>query len=150
MVYWRRAFHRWMDSLLDPLKGISISPNQISWLSLFLSMPTSILFRAGLVEGALVLLFVVLVLDALDGFVARRRRIASFQGLIVDASCDRISEFVIFYSFPLWTGLAVVNCWVTLWRLRRRQVSILPLRHAFLVMGLLRLAGLPIPPLVFP
>jgi len=123
--------------ILKPFEKIDISPNAISWSSLFLSVFVSLLFRSNLLLYGIIALFLVLFLDVLDGFLARKKHLESFDGLVVDASCDRLSEFIIFYPSSLWLILAAVNCYVTFWRLKNKKILILPLRHLFLVTAIL-------------
>jgi len=78
-----------------------ISPNVISWFSLFLFVFVSLFFTSNLLLYGIIVLFIVLFLDALDGFLTRKRNLESFDGLVVDASCDRLSEFTIFYPSSL-------------------------------------------------
>lgn len=146
MVDWRnflyniRAFvlmRARMHFILKPFEKIDISPNAISWSSLFLSVFVSLLFRSKLVLYGIIALFLVLFLDLLDGFLARKKHLESFDGLVVDASCDRLSEFIIFYPSSLWLVLAAINCYVTVWRLKNEKIPILPLRHLFLIITIL-------------
>lgn len=137
MVDWRAYRHHITDSVLKPFAKIGISPNAISGFSLFLSVFVSLLFRSELLLFGIIALFIVIFLDALDGFLARKKHLESFDGLTVDVSCDRLSEFVIFYPGSLWLALAAVNCYVTVWRLKNEKIPILPLRQLFLVVTIL-------------
>jgi len=139
MVDWRAVSYNIAAFILKPFKKIDLSPNRISWLSLFLSIFVSLLFRSNLLVHGIIALFAVLFLDALDGFLARKKGLDSFDGLVVDASCDRMSEFIIFYPSPLWIVLTAVNCYVTVLRLKNKKILILPLRHLFLIITILGL-----------
>jgi len=123
--------------ILKPFEKIGISPNAISWFSLFLSVFVSLFFRSELPLYGIVVLFLVLFLDLLDGSLARKKGLQSFDGLVVDASCDRLSEFIVFYPSSLWLILAAVNCYLTMWRLKSKKILILPLRHLFLIITIL-------------
>lgn len=65
--------------------------------------------------AALVLLVVLLVLDSLDGAVARRRGEASLLGSVLDIAIDRIVELVLWVVFahlaliPIWIPLLVIT-----------------------------------------
>ncbi len=137
MVDWRTYRHSIIDSILKPFAKIGISPNAISGFSLFVSVFVSLLFRSNLLLSGIVALFVVIFLDAVDGFLARKKHLESFDGLTVDVSCDRLSEFIIFYPSFLWLALAAANCYVTVWRLKNEKIPILPLRQLFLVVAIL-------------
>jgi len=123
--------------VLKPFEKIGISPNAISWFSLFLSVFVSLFFRSELPLYGIVVLFLVLFLDLLDGSLARKKGLQSFDGLVVDASCDRLSEFIVFYPSSLWLVLAAVNCYLAMWRLKSKKILILPLRHLFLIIAIL-------------
>jgi phosphatidylglycerophosphate synthase len=123
-----------MDKILAPFGNLKISPNRVSWLSLLLSIFVYFAFQKHFYLVSVMLLFFVLFLDALDGFLARKKKIASFKGLIVDTSCDRLSELIIFFPFKLWILLAAMNVFITLLRLKDKNVFILPLRHFFLIL----------------
>jgi len=123
--------------ILKPFEKIGISPNAISWFSLFLSVFVSLFFRSELPLYGIVVLFLVLFLDLLDGSLARKKGLQSFDGLVVDASCDRLSEFIVFYPSSLWLVLAAVNCYLAMWRLKSKKILILPLRHLFLIIAIL-------------
>jgi len=138
MVDWRAVGYNITAFILKPFEKIGIPPNAISWFSLFLSVFVSLLFRSNLLLYGIIALFVILFLDALDGFLARKKHLETFDGLVVDVSCDRLSEFMIFYPSSLWIVLAAVNCYVTLLRLKNKKILILPLRHLFLIITILR------------
>jgi len=123
--------------ILKPFEKIGVSPNAISWFSLFLSVFVSLFFRSELPLYGIVVLFLVLFLDLLDGSLARKKGLQSFDGLVVDASCDRLSEFIVFYPSSLWLVLAAVNCYLAMWRLKSKKILILPLRHLFLIIAIL-------------
>lgn len=134
MVNWRVIGYKTMDAILAPLENLKISPNRVSWLSLFFSIFVYITLQKNLFLVGAILLFLVLFLDALDGFLARKRKIASFQGLVIDTSCDRLSEFIVFFPFKLWILLATMNIFITMFRLKDKNVFIFPLRHIFLAL----------------
>jgi len=137
MVDWRAVGYNIAAFILKPFEKIGIPPNAISWFSLFSSVFVLLSFRSNLLLYGIIALFMVLLLDALDGFLARKKHLESFDGLVVDASCDRLSEFMIFYPSSLWLVLAAVNCYVTVLRLKNKKIPILPLRHLFLIITIL-------------
>jgi phosphatidylglycerophosphate synthase len=128
-----------MDKILAPFGNLKISPNRVSWLSLFFSIFVYFALQKHLFLVGMPLLFFVLFLDALDGFLARKKKTASFKGLVVDTSCDRLSEFIIFFPSKLWISLATINVFITLFRLKNKKIFILPLRHSFLTLMIIGL-----------
>ena len=137
MVDYRAFFYNITDSILKPFGKIDVPPKAISCFSLFLSVVVSLFFTSNLLLYGIVALFAVLFLDRLDGFLARKKHLESFDGLVVDASCDRLSEFMIFHPSSFWLVLAAVNCYVTVWRFKNKKIPILPLRHLFLIIAIL-------------
>jgi len=139
MADWRNTVHNILNHFLSPFESLNLSVNRISWLSLCASIIASILLRTERIMLGAFSIFGVLFLDSLDGFLARKRGMASNDGLIVDVACDRISEFVIFHPHTTWTILAVVNTYMTILRIRYEKIPILPLRHVFMVLTLLKM-----------
>ena len=88
-----------------------MSPNLITLIRVALAFVSISLFRAGSYASvaALILLIVTLALDAVDGFVARRKRRASAAGAAFDIAADRIVESV-FWIFFAAAGL--VTFWI--------------------------------------
>lgn len=132
------------NGILVLAKRSPLSANLISWLSVLISIIVYFSFSIGLNLSGIVLLFSVLVLDSLDGLVARSRHMDSEHGQLVDGACDRMAEFIIFSSEPvifsrfnLWIFLAVVNVYLTILHLKDSRVFILPLRHIFLLLKIL-------------
>ncbi|MCI0393059.1 MAG: CDP-alcohol phosphatidyltransferase family protein [Acidobacteria bacterium] len=78
-----------------------MSPNLITLIRLVLAFVSIALFRAGsyATVAALVLLVVTLALDAVDGFVARRKLRESDAGAAFDIAADRIVESVFWIYF---------------------------------------------------
>jgi len=126
------------------VKRSPLSPNLISWLSVLTSIIVYFSFSIGLNLPGIVLLFSILVLDSLDGLVARSKHMDSEHGQLVDVACDRMSELIIFSSEPvifsrfnLWIFLVVVNVYLAILHLKNSRVFILPLRHIFLLLKIL-------------
>ncbi len=88
-----------------------MSPNQITLLRLLLAFLCIALFHAGAIAGvaALVLLFVVIALDGVDGYVARRQGSTTEVGAAFDIAADRIVESV-FWIFFAAEGL--ISFWI--------------------------------------
>jgi phosphatidylglycerophosphate synthase len=134
MVNWRTFGYKTIDKVLAPLGNLKVSPNRISWLSLIFSIPVYFAIQKNLYLICAPLLFFVLFLDTLDGFLARKNKIASHKGFVVDVSCDRLSEFIIFFPSKLWILLAAINVFITILKLKNKKIFILPLRHCFLTL----------------
>lgn len=88
-----------------------MSPNLITLIRVFLAFISIALFHAGSFASlaALFLLVVTLALDAVDGFVARRKRSATDAGAAFDIAADRIVESVFWIYFAT-AGL--VTFWI--------------------------------------
>ncbi|MCX6817969.1 MAG: CDP-alcohol phosphatidyltransferase family protein [Candidatus Aenigmarchaeota archaeon] len=110
----------------------NVSPNALSGLSIVFSL--LFVLTLGQPFVALALLACVLLLDWLDGMVARKYGKTSDEGYIVDVASDRLSEAVVFlpFFFP-WFFLFSFNCILVLLAVKRNIHIILPLRHVFLV-----------------
>ena len=88
--------------ILDPLaKRIPIGPMGISFLSLLTAIGAGYSFYIADLEntnwlliGAL-MVFLTAVLDALDGMVARFRKISSRRGDLIDHTLDRVADIII-------------------------------------------------------
>jgi len=88
-----------------------MSPNLITLVRVFLAFISIALFRAGSYASvaALILLVVTLALDAVDGYVARRRGSASDVGAAFDIAADRIVESVFWIYFA---AAGLVSFWI--------------------------------------
>lgn len=88
-----------------------MSPNLITLIRVALAFVSIGLFRAGSYASvaALILLVVTLALDAVDGFVARRKRRASAAGAAFDIAADRIVESVFWIYFA---AAGLVTFWI--------------------------------------
>jgi phosphatidylglycerophosphate synthase len=122
-----------MSTQLPLLKHLNA--NMISGFSLALSLIAYLLIAERAILASVVALFFVMLLDALDGIVARAKdQTSSNGGWVVDVSVDRVSEAVISLAlsrvFILFTilnmGLALLSC-------HYKKHAIIPLRHAILV-----------------
>lgn len=121
------------DRIVFPFPLPNIDPNILSGLSVLVSM----LFVLFLVVSPLIsmlFLIAVLVLDLLDGAVARRYGKISKEGELADLASDRLSEGIIFSVFFLpWFYLFVLNCLLSLFSVARGRRIIIPLRHIFVI-----------------
>lgn len=95
----------------DPTTGKALSPNIITLMRIALAIVTLVMFRMGLYfRGAAVLITIlVFYMDALDGYVARKFKVASDFGALFDITGDRIVEHVYWIFF---TALGLVSIWV--------------------------------------
>ncbi len=104
---------------------------RISGLSMFLSFPVPFLVAWGHGIAASVVLVAVLILDSLDGAVARYLGTSGgMAGWLSDVAADRVSEALVVVSLPWpFTLLLAANVALTLLSLRWGRHIILPLRH---------------------
>jgi phosphatidylglycerophosphate synthase len=109
-----------------------INPNKISALSVIFSILFIIFFNYSRIVSLFVLLLVLL-FDFLDGAIAKRYYKEKIDGYIIDVTCDRISEGIIFsiFFFP-WFFLFSINLWLTIWSFYSKKHIVLPLRHIFI------------------
>jgi len=88
-----------------------MSANLITLTRVVLAFVSISLFRAGSYASlaALILLIITLSLDAVDGFVARRRRHESAAGAAFDIAADRIVESIFWIYFA---AAGLVTFWI--------------------------------------
>ncbi|MFH1445560.1 MAG: CDP-alcohol phosphatidyltransferase family protein [Nanoarchaeota archaeon] len=126
-----------LDKIFLKLPLPKINPNTISAASII----TSLLFVFSLNYSALlafVLILITLLFDWLDGLVAKKHRLASEEGYMVDVTADRMSEGIMFLPFFMpWFLFFAVNNVLALWGFKKNKHIIMPLRHLFLVYFLL-------------
>ncbi|MEM5860905.1 MAG: CDP-alcohol phosphatidyltransferase family protein [Candidatus Aenigmatarchaeota archaeon] len=110
-----------------------VNPNLISSFTVILSIIFVLIFNFHRFIAA-ILLIIILILDALDGEIARRYKINNKEGYIVDVTCDRLSEALIFFPFfSPWFFLFTLNLFLTILSFNKKIHAILPLRHLFLI-----------------
>ena len=109
-----------------------INPNKVSALSLIFSLLFIIFFNYSKIISIL-FIFLVLLFDFLDGAIAKRYYKESVEGYIVDVTCDRISEGIIFsfFFFP-WFFFFSINLWLTILSFYNKKHIAIPLRHIFI------------------
>lgn len=113
-----------------------INPNILSGLSIISSL--GFILSLSLSESSLKLpfafLIITLLLDWLDGLIAKKHCLASEKGYIVDVASDRLSEAILFipFFFP-WFYLFTINMILTMFSFVRNRHIILPLRLIFAV-----------------
>ncbi|MGH7241719.1 MAG: CDP-alcohol phosphatidyltransferase family protein [Candidatus Saccharimonadales bacterium] len=97
----RRAMHR-IAMLLNQATGGRLSPNSVTIVGVLMHIPIAILIATGWYWQAAILLVIFGLFDTLDGELARLQNRASTQGMLLDASTDRMKEVM------LYTGVAYV------------------------------------------
>ena len=113
-----------------------LDANMISGLSLVLSPVAYLLLSERAIIPSIVAIFLVLLLDALDGVVARSKgQTGSRDGWMVDVAVDRISEIIICLALSrVFILLTIVNLGLAFLSCHYKKHVIVPLRQATLVM----------------
>jgi CDP-diacylglycerol---glycerol-3-phosphate 3-phosphatidyltransferase len=88
-----------------------MSPNLITLVRVLMAFGSIALFRAGSYANvfALLMLLVTLALDAIDGYVARRRGLTSDAGAAFDIAADRIVESIYWIYFA---SAGLISFWI--------------------------------------
>lgn len=112
-----------------------VDANMISGLSLIFSPIAYLLLSERAIAASIIAIFLILLLDALDGIVARAKgQTSSKDGWMVDVSVDRISEAVISLALSrVFILLTILNMGLALLSYHHKKHAIIPLRHAILV-----------------
>jgi phosphatidylglycerophosphate synthase len=112
----------------------NINPSLISYLALPVSLAFILLWDKNELL-ALIMLVIVLILDWLDGLVAKKYKRASEKGWLIDVTTDRLSEGIIFIVFIYpWFYLFLFNIFLTYFSYKLKKFSlILPLRQLFFI-----------------
>ncbi len=113
-----------------------VNANMISGLSLVCSPVAYLLISERAILASLIVLFFIMLLDVLDGIVARAQNHASSKdGWIVDVSVDRVSEAVISLALSrIFILFTIINMGLALLSYHYRKHAIIPLRQAILVL----------------
>jgi phosphatidylglycerophosphate synthase len=130
---WVQEFRKKTDHILLKLPLPKINPNILSALSVV----TSLFFVMALNYSSVLALIIFIIsfsLDLFDGLVAKKHKMTSENGYIVDIICDRISEGILFIPFfNPWFYLFALNNLLTVVSFVRYKHTILPLRFAFMI-----------------
>ena len=111
-----------------------VNADMISGLSLIFSPIAYLLISERAIIASIITIFLILLLDALDGIVARAKDQTSGDGWIVDVSVDRVSEAVIALALSrIFILLTIINMGLALLSCRYKKHAIIPLRQAILV-----------------
>ena len=112
-----------------------VNANMISGLSLACSPVAYLLLSERAIAASIITLFLILLLDLLDGIVARAKgQTSSNDGWIVDVSVDRISEAIICLALSrVFILLTILNMGLALLSCHYKKHAIIPLRHATIV-----------------
>ena len=92
--------------------GLKLTPNQVSWASLVVTIAAAFAIATGHLGTGLILMAAGQLVDAMDGAMARIYQLSSPAGQRVDTLVDRLSETAIFIGFAF--NGAVTWTWATL------------------------------------
>ena len=112
-----------------------VNANMVSGLSLACSPIAYLLLAERAIIASIIAIFLVLLLDALDGIVARAKgQTSSKDGWMVDVSVDRISEAVISLALSrVFILLTIINMGLALLSCHYEKHAIIPLRQTTLL-----------------
>ncbi|MBI1806829.1 MAG: CDP-alcohol phosphatidyltransferase family protein [Ignavibacteria bacterium] len=77
---------------------LGLSPNQLSTIGFIIGTGAAFVIVIGNLVGGLVLLAISQIIDGLDGGVARRYRLQSAKGQMLETIYDRLNELMIFLA----------------------------------------------------
>jgi len=121
------------DSIPLQLPLPRVNPSLVSALSIVTSLAFILVLKHSPVV-AWSLVVITLLLDWLDGLIAKKYELCSREGYLVDLIADRISEAILFIPYLMpWFCLFILNSILTLFGIAKRKQFILPLRAAFIV-----------------
>ena len=139
---WMIKFRRWLDGFV--MEGVplpNINPDIISAMSVF-TAAVAFMYRGNL-AWIFIFLLVSLLLDWIDGVVARKYNRVSRHGYWVDMICDRLVELMIaIYSPMFWLPMFSINFILTFVNLKTKVHLMLPIRAAFLLFLLFKIFGI--------
>ena len=112
-----------------------LDPDMISGLSLVFSPMAYFLLSEKTIIHSIVAIFLVLLLDALDGIVARAKgQTDSKDGWMVDVAVDRLSEAIICLALSrVFILLTIINLGLALFSCKYKKHAIIPLRQIILL-----------------
>lgn len=111
-----------------------VHPNLVSVFSVFTSVLFLLCFLEGLRMLALFFLLFTLLLDWMDGLIAKKYAICSKHGYLVDMISDRLSEGITFIPFIVpWLYLSLLNFVLVFVGIAVSRHVVLPLRQAFVI-----------------
>ena len=121
------------DSIPLQLPLPRVNPSLVSALSIVTSLAFILVLKHSPVV-AWSLVVITLLLDWLDGLIAKKHELCSREGYLVDLIADRISEAILFIPYLVpWFCLFILNSILTLFGIAKHKQIILPLRAAFIV-----------------
>lgn len=124
----KELLRKFISLIAKPLARLH--QNRISGIELLLSLMIPVFLSQKIYEVAIITLFIILLLDVVDGEVARIRREASQEGWITDVATDRLSEVIIAVALPLpFILLTVLNTMLSISSRITGKHVIIPLRH---------------------
>jgi len=112
-----------------------VNANMISGVSLVFSPIAYLLLSERAIIASIITIFLILLLDALDGIVARAKgQTSSKDGWMVDVSVDRISEAIISLALSrVFILLTIINMGLALLSCYYEKHAIIPLRQVTLL-----------------
>lgn len=128
----REMLEKYENSLIFPVKD----PNFYQILSVFLS--AVFLFKPQPIL-AICLITIILISDWLDGAVARRYKLTSKEGWLIDVVVDRISEGLMFVAYlgtfigNLFFGLYLLNFIGAIYSIKSGKQRLIALRFLYLI-----------------
>ena len=91
-----------MLPMAKPCIKLGISPNQLTWSSLFFAIVATLFVINGLFAIACFFLLISAYCDLIDGWVARELGVSSAAGEILDSSVDRYVEAIFLFGLALY------------------------------------------------
>lgn len=144
-----RGWLRLVDLACRPLVALRVPPDAVTAAGLASALAVPALAAAERLGWAVAAVLVSVLLDGLDGAVARRRGRVSSYGRTLDSTCDRVAELawwvalVLGAGVPWWAAavLAVLTLAPEGWRARTGRLGALtvwerPTRAILVVVGL--------------
>src|SRR5262249_8681229 len=95
----QRALDKPLLPVVRLLHRLRLTPNQVSWASLVVTIVAALRIASGHITSGLALMAFGQVVDAMDGAMARIYQLSSKAGQRVDTLVDRLSETAIFIGF---------------------------------------------------